>query len=440
MKDITDKLVTINFNELKNYKPEFNKKIGLTVLYDDVKFEFILNFKENSDKLLVLGSGALGFRDFDRTRPYIERHSWNFNSSTIHYHDPTYYLDDSIRIGWCIGTKDNYYLEKIAEIVSIFVDKLNIINNNVLFYGSSAGGFTSLMLSVLFKGSICLADIPQLYVYKYKSKKRQYDSWKDLKKICYDDLSDEEFIDKYKRRLSLIEMIKNEKYIPNANIIMDFSVKLDVDTQYMPFIQELDKVLVDKESNKINLIIDGKQNGHAPISKKDTIDLINTLLSETSENSIEKEIQSKLSNDNIHLSNTIINKLEKYNTSRIDIELNGKNPELKVSPDENTEMTLASWNKDPNKKTFVLKNNHNFTDFKIHCLQEGNLIIRLRGVDFKDKKRNRIPIYINYTKLLINEDTILNNDTYCWHNTPFLYKKEVKKDEIIKVHVEWLPC
>ena len=267
MKDITDKLVTLNFNELKDYEIEFNKKIGLTVFYDDVKFEFIVNLKDTSDKLLVLGSGALGFRNFDRTRPYIERHSWNFNPSTIYYHDPTYYLDDSIKVGWCIGTKNNYYLEKIAEIISIFIDKLNITNNNVLFYGSSAGGFTSLMLSVLFKGSICLADIPQLYVYKYKSKKDQYDSWKDLKNMCYNDLSDEEFIDKYKQRLSLIEMIKKENYIPNANIIMDFSVKLDVDTQYLPFINELDQVLVNKDSNKINLIIDGKQTGHAPISK-----------------------------------------------------------------------------------------------------------------------------------------------------------------------------
>ena len=82
-------------------------------------------------------------------------------------------------------------------------------------------------------------------------------------------------------------------------------------------------------------------------------------------------------------------------------------------------MTLAACVKDPNKKTFILKNNHNFTDFEIHCLQDGNLTVKLRGVDFKDKKRNRIPVYINYTKLIVNGDTILNNDTYCWHNKPY---------------------
>ena len=147
MKDITEKIIELNFDELiTNLNLEFDKKIGLIVHKDDVKYEFVLNLKGSNDDLLILGSGALGFRKFDRTRPYIDRNSWHFKQSTIHYHDPTYYIDDSITAGWCIGTEEDYYLENIAKILQIIIDKLGIPNSNVLFYGSSAGGFTSLML------------------------------------------------------------------------------------------------------------------------------------------------------------------------------------------------------------------------------------------------------------------------------------------------------
>ena len=41
MKDITEKIIEINFNQLKNLQLEFNKKIGLTVYLNNVKYDFI---------------------------------------------------------------------------------------------------------------------------------------------------------------------------------------------------------------------------------------------------------------------------------------------------------------------------------------------------------------------------------------------------------------
>ena len=139
MKDITEKIIEINFNQLKDLKLEFNKKIGLIIYLNDVKYDFILNLKK-SNKLIILGSGTIGFKKFDKSRPYFERHSWNFEYSAIYYNDPTYYVDDSITGGWGIGTEDDYYLKNISKILKILISKLNIDNANVLCYGSSAGG------------------------------------------------------------------------------------------------------------------------------------------------------------------------------------------------------------------------------------------------------------------------------------------------------------
>lgn len=44
---------------------------------------------------------------------------------------------------------------------------------------------------------------------------------------------------------------------------------------------------------------------------------------------------------------------------------------------------------------------------KFQCINEGVLEIRLRGKDVGDKNGKRFPIYVDLTKVLINNDIIL---------------------------------
>ena len=60
MKQICDEVIEINFQDLNDLKLKFNKKIGLMIHWDDVKYEFILKLEKNSDELMVVGSAALG--------------------------------------------------------------------------------------------------------------------------------------------------------------------------------------------------------------------------------------------------------------------------------------------------------------------------------------------------------------------------------------------
>jgi predicted rRNA methylase YqxC with S4 and FtsJ domains len=52
-------------------------------------------------------------------------------------------------------------------ILKILISQLKIPEYNVLFYGSSAGGFMSLMLAGMFDNSIAVVNNPQTVVHNY---------------------------------------------------------------------------------------------------------------------------------------------------------------------------------------------------------------------------------------------------------------------------------
>ena len=437
MKQICDEVIEINFQDLNDLKLKFNKKIGLMIHWDDVKYEFILKLEKNSDELMVVGSAALGNKkNFDRSRPLFHRHTWNFKRSTIYYNDPTYYVDDVIKGAWCFGTKDNYYLEKISIILNILIDKLNINRNKVMFYGSSAGGFTSLMLATLIKETLCLIDIPQIYINRFKSKVHHIDGWRPLKEYFYgDEISDDEFLEMYKYRFNFVELCKKEKYIPKAYMILDCSVELDFNTQYSPFFQELNQLPFTETSNWLKLIITGRHQGHVSVSQNETMNLIDDIFRNNSEDDNSGIIVSNSTQSNLGL---VAAKLEKYNTARFDIIIGGDDSYLEmVEIDDYVEMSKPHWLSDF-YSGFIITNKNNSIDFKIKCIGDGDLDIKLRGVDRKLNKQ-RVPIYINFTKFLVNDESVMDEEQIVFHNNPVIHSKKVKNGEIVKVHVEWLP-
>ena len=437
MKEISEEIIEIDFHDLDDLKINLDKKTGLIVHWDDVKYEFLLNIKTNNDKLLILGSGALGRRKFDRSRPYIERHSWEFKQSTIHYHDPTYYVDDQITGGWGIGTENNHYLEKISIILQFLINRFEFKRQNVLFYGSSAGGFTSLILATLVKGTMALVDIPQIYVHKYKTLKRQTGGWKTIRKIAFSDITDEQFIELFSCRLDFVEMTKRENYIPNAYMVLDCSAELDFVHQYLPFFESLNELPFNEYSNRLKLIISGRNMGHVALPKYDTMNLIDKIFSQENSDDLMDNIES---NANV---GAIVEKLNKYNTARIDIYLDcqdkNKQDALKlIEIDDYVKLGKLGWMENPDS-SFSITNKNNSIDFKLLCCDDGELTLKLRGV-FLRINDQRIPIYINYTKCLINGEEILKENKMVDHDHPINFTKKVKANETLKVHIEWTPC
>lgn len=72
---------------------------------------------------------------------------------------------------------------------------------------------------------------------------------------------------------------------------------------------------------------------------------------------------------------------------------------------------------------------------------EGQINFQLKGLDIHDphKKTQRIPYWIDYTKLIVNGRTVFDKLTSAWHDKPYKYKINAKAGEVIKIQVEWLP-
>ena len=72
---------------------------------------------------------------------------------------------------------------------------------------------------------------------------------------------------------------------------------------------------------------------------------------------------------------------------------------------------------------------------------DGQIQLSLRGLDIRNPKdkTKRIPYWIDYTKLIVNGQTIFDKLTPTWHNEPYRHKMDAKADEEITVEIEWLP-
>ena len=424
------KKISVEYEKLNELVIPFDLLTELTVYLNGVKYEFLMNIKKNNNKLIVLGSGSVPRRSRERfkNKPYFNRWSWKYECSFLCYNDPSRYLQEQSQGLWGIGVENDYYLENIKNIILKIAYKYNILNKNILFFGSSMGGFMSLLLATMVKESKAIADIPQLSMI--------YDEryWDQIRELSFDNKSDEYIIKNYGYRLNFIEMMKKENYIPKALLILDYTSSYDVETQFSPFFtSELSKIPFNKKSNNLKIIINGKNIGHKPLSYEETMHLINASLNE-------EEIIKKAESFNGYIHKTESN-LSKYLTGRIDIKNNGKDNKvrlLKIS-DDNALIMYPEWFSDEKGKGMMIHSINKKIEIIIECLGGGNLHVRFRGRDIRDKNGNRIPIYINFTNIYINDITIREEETIVCHDKPYTFTKKVKDSEIIKISASWAP-
>ena len=160
-------------------------------------------------------------------------------------------------------------------------------------------------------------------------------------------------------------------------------------------------------------------------------DIYNMDSNEQKRSSIKDEIELKLNN---------------YNTSRIDIinynlsneHQKQNNVKIENCSDFNLEYYYPDWFKNPQGKGLIINSQKNFLKFDIIIEGDGELQIYLRSNDHR-LNNQRVPIYINYTKLLINNENILTENAVANHDIPFIYKSSVKDKQKITVYVEWMP-
>ena len=277
LNEIVNKILEYDYKKINFNEFPLNEKFGLIIKKNNVKFEFILNIKPDTENLIVVGSGALNEFELKKfeNKPRFHRNSWDFGESTIFYNDPTRYLNNTLEGGWGIGTPDEWYLETIKNIILEISNYFNYKNEKILFYGSSLGGFTSILLSILVKGSKGLADVPQLTF-------ENTNYWNRIKNIIFPECSDEYIENNFKYRLNVLDLMEKEKYIPNLTIVFDCG-NVDISEHYIHFFTELSKLTKCYNENKIKILINpiGK---HQFLNKEETLKLIKSITNNENSN------------------------------------------------------------------------------------------------------------------------------------------------------------
>lgn len=439
---IADTVISCNFEELDNVELPLKKRFELIVMYKNVKYEFLVNIKDNQEKVLVLGSGGIP-EEYTRSRkePYYNRFSWPFQESIINYNDPTHYLSDEFNGSWGVGTIDDWYLENIAAIIKKLTDKIYKYTDenkykNIIFHGSSMGGFMSIMLSILVENSTSIAEIPQLEVLN------QTGSGKNVLKHCFNGMSKKEANEKFGYRLNVIDLIKQRNYIPNAYLILDCSYDVDFERQYKPFFDKLNQLPYNEEFNNIKIRIDGKNKGHTHLEYSELSKVIrnvnyitdNSHMSDESfkkiiyrkENEIKelKEKNNKCNDEIVNLKNTLDLKIKEVNS-------------IKKDADYQKEYIDYLNNKELSSKLFfmpsiiLLMKSHGINDYKLNKTLYDKLLnsnyfstgyYLKHNNDLKEKVRGYMNPQLHYICYGFDEKRKINQN-----HDPTISKEELLK-------------
>jgi len=228
--------------------------------------------KKDSDKAVVFSNGAID--PHKRTPPVFMRRTWagNVDGNCIVVDDRTIH-NNGLRIGWGIGTPERHYLLDMSEIIMRILSLLDVPSENVVYSGSSMGGFMSLMFSTYHRGTRAVVNNPQMFAANYKQ-------GKFLMKIhekIFSKYNFDEFCGIYNNRISFLNTIQKLNYVPQSLIVFNGESKTDSEHQYKPFLQ-LAKINNIDLQNIEYLIYNDVEAGHNAISKEKNVKLINAYL------------------------------------------------------------------------------------------------------------------------------------------------------------------
>ena len=265
---------TIKYCDLNNISIKNDIMYVLRVLKDNVPYEYLINRKSNSDKLIVFNNGAIAGGNVNV--PVFQRHSWanKIKTSSVFCMDPTIYIDDYLQTGWGVGKNENYYLENSSLILKTIIEKMNISLDNTVIYGTSAGGYLSIIMGIYLKGAKVVADNAQLDTTRWIFK----EALDSVITFCFDNVSDSL---KYKERFSIIEAFKKSGYVPKIYLHVNLCSVADNSTQLVPFLCSMEESNDILGYNDIEVILHyEKEKGNNGLNFNDAIKFLYKVLDE----------------------------------------------------------------------------------------------------------------------------------------------------------------
>lgn len=236
------KIIECSIDALNGYNFPINELFYLIINIDENKYEFYINIRDDSDKLLILNSC-----DNDTYYENIQC----FEESTIFYNELSANENNN-------GFETDFHIKSLESIASIIMkiagnifkyDQLKEYDN-IIFFGSNFNGFVSLVLATLIRNSLAIVERPKLLTYNI-NESREY---------------------------NLINLITKEKYIPNTYVLLDNKMDDSLIKTYNAVIKDLsDLPCFEGNTNNIKVLYNPNVNEYEPLKPYKLRKLLNNI-------------------------------------------------------------------------------------------------------------------------------------------------------------------
>ena len=136
-----------------------------------------------------------------------------------------------------------------------------------------------------------------------------------------------------------------------------------------------------------------------------------------------------------------LGEFSKFMTARIDIKNFGNsenNIEIIENSDTGSSITYPGWFNDEKGIGTQIQSKNGSIKLKIKCINDGLLKIFLKGIFYKNNDHNKVlPIFIEYTKFMVNDENIIEKSVITCHDEPFCFEKNVRNEDMINVIIQW---
>ena len=224
---MTYQTVKLDFSQIgqQDFK---NRELTLyKILWDGVTYDLLVNYVPGSDRMVAFGTGTKSNRALPP--PFFARPSWypDIPVTAVWYGDPTFY-DGDLPLYWYYGSNDRWHLPGIAFLLFVLADMLEIDLSDSVFFGSSGGGYSSMVLAALLHGKAVVIN-PQFLLANYNE---QYYS-----RFLQDRMREGET--PKEERIDLVRLFLRERYVPHIDCLQNIQDTKDVENQISPFLAKL---------------------------------------------------------------------------------------------------------------------------------------------------------------------------------------------------------
>lgn len=228
-----------HFEGFDAFQPLLDERHTVRVEIDSVPFEIFSDLRSQSDKLVIFGQDAINRNS--TPLPHFYRWSWlpDLNASAMILNDPSLYASNDLLAGWWVGNRERDFVKDAVSIVAKAARALGIGNDDITFYGASAGGYSSLAMAACLPGARAIVDIPQVCLATYGAKVASDASIRAG--LGFENA--ESVPDLYRHRIDIIDRFIAEEWVPDFLYLQNNRDHTHVGSQMGQFLARLGNLM-----------------------------------------------------------------------------------------------------------------------------------------------------------------------------------------------------